>query len=252
MPRESRLRGSVPPLLSMTLFMWVMMAAFVVLEDWLEGHAEAAHNLRRHLRRHRLLVDEQGWTRCLLLGLPLRLLAEDVGDGGELVVELVEVLVGLVRRWGRGRGGVGHRSGWEVGALPCDVAGLRAAEANHAATAAAPALAPRALAVALAALAEALAEAVVAVGVVVRLFLWGCGLLPQLSVDCRNQCVSDEVGAHLRELSFEGVRHPVVPIEACSSVPDVGVAVTCSERRAGGSTPSLKDLFLVSLHRKIL
>ena len=31
------------------------------------------------------------------------------------------------------------------------------------------------------------------------------------------------------------------------------VVVTCSERRAGGSTPSLKDLFLyVSLHRKIL
>ena len=54
----------------------------VVLEDRLEGHAEAAHNLRRHLRRHRLLVDEQGWTRSLLLlGLPLRLLGEDVGDG---------------------------------------------------------------------------------------------------------------------------------------------------------------------------
>ena len=36
---------------------------------------------------------------------------------------------------------------------------------------------------------------------------------------------------------------------ACVCVCDV----TCSERRAGGSTPSLKDLFLyVSFHRKIL
>ena len=50
--------------------------------------------------------------------------------------------------------------------------------------------------------------------------------MPQLSGDCHSQCVVDEVGANLGELSFERVRHPVVPSEAGSSVPNVGVAVT--------------------------